>query len=299
MKLLLPLLLLLSCTAFTNAQTDSTSTDSTATPSGISFGKGGFSLGASSPSVTLKKPTITMLYGLSGVSIHGNTSTINTVGSIDVGIGGIHVRPVGKDSTVGDVSRSGVLLGFFSPDYTSKTDTAKPIVKGWKIGFLNTSGYAYLDSDKEPTLSLLHEGSMVWTSVNSTIPAGNLDGPSISAFDHSYFGYQTGAIVRYNVTNGIALDAQWQRGVLYNDFSFFGWLGSVIIEQVGVGLLDGMVMDGMKKKSVKSLPVANLILRTALSFGFSELRRSTQHFPFKSSSPMIFDGFRIGTSISF
>jgi len=298
MKIHLPLLLLFCCTVLTYAQTDSTSTDSTS-GSGIRAGKGGFSIGAESPTFTLHKPTISLLYGVSSVSVSGNTTTINKVGNMDVCFGGIDIKPVDSLATVGEVDRGWIQFGVFSPEYTSQPDTTVTQVKGWKLGTLNTSGYAYLNSNKEPTLSLLHEGSIVWTSLTATIPAGNPDSASIANFNHSYFGYQTGAIMRYNFIDGIALDAQWTRGVLYNDYSFFGWLGSIVIEQIGVGIIKGMVTSRMEKKSVASLPVANFILRAALSFGFSELRRKSQHFPFKSSSPMIFDGFRAGLSINF
>lgn len=299
--LLLLLALVLPLTL--HAQQDSTETDSTdRAPSGIRAGRRGFSISSGSLSLGLfSKPSISLHYGFVFPNLKGVGTSLASPRLLELRAGSLSYDTIPGTLSVAKVARDGLFVGIFSPEYGGKADSLAPFTEGVRGGLFFSSGYSYMRAPKEPSLTLLHDGGLVWTSLSmKKLPLASPDSAALAPFSDNFrFGNQTGFSLRYNVTDAITLDASYERTLMYNGFSFFSWIGSTALEGIAQGVLTGMVIGSMEEKSPSSVAVANLILRSALSFAIYELRRGSQYFPFGGNNPLCFDVVRVGMSFNF
>ena len=286
------------------SQQDSTSTDSTDAPNGISVGPGGVSFSAGL-GLSVRRPGLQVSYGVADFQYKTSFNpSIQPMRMIDIGLQSLVTVPLRRKSDIGRTSADRLYLQLYGANYGGTVDNMQSQLKGLRWGFDLVSGYSYLDSQGSPTISLLHRGGPVWSyntfTINSlAVPPNDPQAQLAAELAKSHFGSHTGAIIRWDLNSTFAINAEWERTMMFDDYSFFGWLGSVTLEGLSQAILGGTGIHRIETKASRSVPVANLLLRSALSFGIYELRRSKQHFPFGSTAPMVSDAFRFGLTVSF
>jgi hypothetical protein len=76
------------------------------------------------------------------------------------------------------------------------------------------------------------------------------------------------------------------------------WAGSAIIELAAQGMLDYFIKR-IGKSSPAALPIVNVLLKGALSYGLYELRQEKMNWPFPSAPPMSYDQWKVGLTFNF
>jgi hypothetical protein len=112
------------------------------------------------------------------------------------------------------------------------------------------------------------------------------------------FGTRNGAVVRFHILPLLAIDASYERSVVYRRHKFWEWLGGVIVQGSGDWLLDRFV-DRILRSTPEAVPVVNFVLKNALSYGVYELRKKNGNWPFESEAPISNDTFMVGVTMVF
>lgn len=115
----------------------------------------------------------------------------------------------------------------------------------------------------------------------------------------SHFGANTSATIGYSIGGTVTIEASYQRVLLYKNHVFFPWLGSLLLEGLAQSALSA-ALAGAQQRNPSAAAIATLVLRSALSWGIYQLRSTSgQHFPFRGSTPVLWDEFRIGLGLQF
>ncbi|MBL7997257.1 MAG: hypothetical protein JNL32_01345 [Candidatus Kapabacteria bacterium] len=307
-RLILTQMMLLCAAAVALAQTDSLRTedddDDDSTMSGIAFTKRGmkFSTGGKA---TIKEFTLRFEYGSGGVRLNDATLSPGPLRFAEIHAGNESFSPLSKTKSVMRYTHDGLFGGVFGNDMLGvRRDSTTFGLSGWRWGYRSTSGFAYTNDEGTPRLGLLHTGGLVWTYLSTQSaadptaqPQSATEYPRYAAFTNSVLGSHTGATVRYGF-GGVGITLNYQRTLMFNNYSFWGWIGSGMIEGLSQTLLTQLI-EKQLRTSPRTMPVANLLLRSALSFAFYQLRRNSQHFPFGGNTPLEFNQVTAGVNIAF
>jgi hypothetical protein len=98
--------------------------------------------------------------------------------------------------------------------------------------------------------------------------------------------------------NTLAIDASYERSIVYPRHLFWKWGMGMIIEGAGQGLVN-LFVEKILDSSPLAAPIVNFLLKNALSYGIYELRQDKMNWPFETVAPLAFDQFKIGISIVF
>lgn len=256
----------------------------------------------------LEHPCIELSTGPSSWS-YDDVSEAQTMGNIQISSGTLSLKPLRSHPSIARAEYDRVFVQLYDPEYRgSGLDSSKVWLQGWRFGFHLTSGYTTMHngggivatkSKPEPGWSLLHTGGLVWSYNTFNNLRVSADSARFKDLQSYHFGTHTGAMIRYDATSALSLSIEAERTMMFNDYSFFGWAGSSLVEGLAQSILSGSVIKSIERKSPGSVAIAALFLRTALSYGIYEARRGGQHFPFSGNKPMISDAIRIGIGVSF
>jgi hypothetical protein len=256
------------------------------------------------PVAIVKQPSLSLFYGPTSSSMNGvGRSAFNSTSSVQLQISNYTFSQLDSASTADSplmVSSTPIILEYTSPQLGFSSEIKNPVLTMTRIGMQFTSGYAYSNSQKQPTFSLLHNGgfSWQWLTIDSLLLASETERSTIAPFaTGNRFGGNRGFTARWHIGGDVSIDAQFDRLLVYNGVPFFRFVGSYAVEGISQSLLDIFLIRPLVNKESASLPVVNVILKSALSFLISELRRSSQFFPLGGNDPIINDSFRIGMTI--
>ncbi len=290
------------CNLRVNAQSDSTAADSTSI-GGVHVGGGSISISAG-VNFGFDQPCIELSFGRASMISTDFRNPVQLMGQIGIAYGRLSGTKIKSSPLVQRADNDRLYVQLYSPTYLGAEDTTMTRLSGWRFGLHLSSGYSFMQDTSTPSFSLLHTGGPLW-SFNSFEPArlaggvDTIDQRTIEGLRSSHFGSHSGFSLRWSLSSAIALQADVERTMMFHSSSFFPWFGSVLLEGISQGILSGTILRSIEIKSPKSVPYAALILRSALSFAWYELRRSKQHFPFGGNRPMVSDAARIAVSISF
>lgn len=283
-----------------SSSVDSTSGDNKKKTVNVSLG-----LNIPNPVAILKQPTFSLFYGPTSSSMDGaGRDAFNGTSSVQLQISNYTFSHLDSNYTSGSpltVSSTPIILEYSSPQLALSSKINNPVLTMTRVGMQFTSGFAYSNRENQPTLSLLHNGgfSWQWLTLDSLLLANEVERGAMTPFaTGNRFGGNRGFTARWNLGAGVSIDAQFDRLLVYNGVPFFRFLGSYALEGLSQTLVDIVVIKPLTIKESASLPIVNVVLKTAVSFLISELRRSSQFFPFGGNDPLINDSFRIGMSFA-
>ncbi len=223
---------------------------------------------------------------------------------LELDFGTLSARQIRGHAAVYRLEQTSIAVAALSPSLNFR-DESRVAVEGWRFGFRIASGHRFAPN-QQSGLYLLHAGGWTWSYVQPGVAPHRGDSLSnaqattaVEGYRTSHFGANTSATIGYSIAGILTLEVRYQRVLLYKNHVFFPWLGSIMIEGFAQSLL-GVSLQAAEKRNPHAAAIATLILRSALSWGIYELRRTTgQHFPFKGNTPMLWDEGSIGISIPF
>ncbi|MCX7930082.1 MAG: hypothetical protein N2663_05115 [Chlorobi bacterium] len=294
--------LLLLQTVFVWAQSSTTSVDDDSLETGVQIGRGtvGMRLSVSLPT-SLQLLRITGGYSIPVVNAAPRFSPALIT---ELDFGNLTAHRLRRDTSVAALDGSNITVGALVPS-AAVSDSSRVAVEGWRIGFRFASGHR-LSNDGHSGFHLLHSGGWTWSFVRpGTLPSG---GDSIAnasahgtadAYRSSHFGANTSATIGYTIGGIVAIEASYQRVLLYKNHVFFPWLGSLMLEGLAQTILKTALSHRMKQNP-RATAIATFVLQSALSWGIYQLRSTSgQHFPFAGNTPLSWNEFRMSIGIQF
>lgn len=169
----------------------------------------------------------------------------------------------------------------------------------WAIGLNGHSGYSYKLGEAQ-RLTLYHGGSLQWTRLEFLDSAeSQISQDNLNAFNESFrFGQNFESGIQLRFADNIAFDASYERNVVFPRHLFLNWIISNMTEAAAGGLIDVFV-NQVENDSPSFVPIVNFVLKSALSYGFYELRKSDMNWPFSTAAPFTYDSFKVGLTFIF
>lgn len=246
---------------------------------------------------TKGKPTISVNYGFAKMKRKDLTGAFINPGSIELRIGYISERSVKKNENILDCSNNYFHISNINSDLGSTTSSDYKS-NNWKFGLGNSSGYGYKIGNS--AIILNHGFSLDWTRLEIKSPFQNpADSTVLTQYNKSFkFGTSWNGSVQIKIIPQLAIDAAYERAVIFERHLFWKWTGSFLIEAAGQIAIDHFVGDVLKSSSYAS-PIVNFLLKNALSYGIYELKKDKMNYPFESAPPVALDQFKVGLTFVF
>ncbi|HMQ67385.1 MAG TPA: hypothetical protein PKA90_01065 [Ignavibacteria bacterium] len=246
----------------------------------------------------LRKPSIEISYGLSGLSINGNDNNLANAGMIEMKLGFTkqNISKYGKN--IINYRNNYLFLRNASSDNYSRSDNPGLSNDMWSFGVGDKKGYGV----KTGNFSILpySSNSFAWTQLTYDQTFATPDEiQALADFDGSFrFGTSTEAGINFQITQGFSIQPKYEISDVYPRSLFGKQLMSSVIEYSGLFLIDGFTRQIMKNTPVAGSFV-NFVLRNAYEYGFYQLRKNQMNWPFTSVAPLRYNTFKLGMTFTF
>lgn len=255
-------------------------------------------------SLKKSKPTISFQYGLTKAQRKDLTTSIADPALFELKLGYIKENNAwGRDDIVKHNFRY-LFLSNISNDISGKAETPGNLATNtWKFGFGRSSGYGYKLSESAAIIPY-YTYTLNWSRLDFTNPdvlnlVPEADAAIIDRYDESFrFGSSGEGGIRIQFIDNIAIEAGYERSIVFQRHLFWKWAGSAVMEGVAQGLLDTFINE-VFKSSPAAGPIVNFVLKNALAYGIYELRQEKMNWPFSSEAPLAFDQFKVGVTFIF
>ncbi len=283
--------------------TDSTAVDSTASGSGVRVGRGGVSvsLGAA---FNFEPGSFSLSYGKATLQVPDVWIPFQSLDELEFRLGGLSTTALKRTPSVAKADCDDLYVQMARSDIVSGLNSSLHRASAWRGGFSLGSGYAYMRDSTRPDWAFIHSGGLCWQSLHTevaqsgTIAADKNDRQIVQELKGG-FATHSGFSIHYGLSSTIGVQLCYERNMIFQGFSFSNWLGSLTLEGLCQLALSSTLIKRIEAKSPVSVPLAALVLRSAVSYGFYELRRSSQHFPFGGAEPLMSDALRLGLTFAF
>lgn len=246
------------------------------------------------------KPTISLQYGLSQSQRNDLNASIVDPALFEVKLGYIKDRKAwGKDNIIKHNFRYLFLSNISNNISGNDGSTDNVGTETWRFGFGRSSGYGYKLSESTAIIPY-YTYTLNWSRVDFQNDVTNEnDRRIIDYYDESFrFGTSSEGGLRIQFIDNIAIEAGYERAIVFQRHLFWKWAGSAVIEGAAQGLLDTFINE-VFKSSPAAGPIVNFVLKNALAYGIYELRRDKMNWPFSSEAPLTFDQFKVGVTFVF
>ncbi len=245
------------------------------------------------------RPTLSFDYGISNISLKDFNESFAKPGMLELKLGYTHQS---SDDVVGyilDYNFKYFYISNFSTDLSGGAINAGELKTDlWRFGFGRASGYGYKLGGA--AIIPYYSYSVDWSQlrmVDAPLNANDLN--TTNLFNESFrFGTSTEGGIRFQIIPHLALDAGYQRSIIFPRHLFWKWTGSALIEAAGQWGIDGFVNEVLDS-SPYAVPVVSFVLKNALSYGIYELRKDEMNWPFESASPLMYNQFKLGVTFVF
>lgn len=249
------------------------------------------------------RPTVDLSYGQSHITLKNSALDFRDAGLLELRLGYTYLSKSSFHKKITRLENNYLFGSYISSKINTRNSSAED--KTWRFGLGNSSGYGYL-LGKKSSLVFYNANSITWTRYDDGFPLAmtpeDLSGYryiTLSDFNQSFrFGTSTEAGIIIPIAGFVNLQAQFDRTLVFPRHLFWKHLGSVMIELIGQGAVDGFV-NAIMKSSPFAGPIINFLLKNALSYGIYELRREKMNWPFESREPLLFDSFKAGFTFTF
>ncbi|MBZ0198558.1 MAG: hypothetical protein K8H86_01735 [Ignavibacteriaceae bacterium] len=246
-----------------------------------------------------KHPTISVLYGLSQISLRQFGSKFAEPALMELKLG--YTRQDTLDNACG------VLWHKFNYAYVSNITTDLKKVSAlnpdletnlWRFGFGWEKGYGYQFGSSQ--IIPYHASGLEWSRLKMIEqPSLNPDKITTNYFDNSFrFGTHSETGIRINPIPNISLEVGYERAAIFPRLLFWKWACSALIEVAAQSMLDKF-LDEVSDASPYAVPIVSALLKGALSYGIYELREEKMNYPFNSASPIMYNQVKFGMTFMF
>lgn len=250
---------------------------------------------------TGRRPLIDLSYGTLRQTVPGLVQEAGRRGSLELRLGSSRTDPLDDASSVLEVRRSALGVAMITTDLASPPEPPVLAATSWRVSAWRAHGYGYaLDEEGASALFLTTGGSLAWTRLAVDDPI--LTGPDrdlLGLWDGAFrFGTTVDAGIGVQLSPLVTVHGGFERSLVFRRHLFGKWLGSAALEGIAGWGLDRFIRR-IERATPEAVPVVHFILRTALSTGFSQLRRKSMNWPFSSEAPLVDEGFRAGVTFVF
>jgi hypothetical protein len=249
-----------------------------------------------------RTPSLTLSYGFVQTGLDGLSQSLYSPRSFELRLGGMRQDLETKSEYVVQHRNDYLSVGVATKDLGGEVKAREIGFTTWTagLGWERGYGYKFTSANEGPAIHLLVAHGVQWG--NLALKGGISNGPD-STLMESYeggirFSTKSGGVIRFHILPLLALDAGYERMVMYRKHKFWEWLGSVIVEGSGEWVIDRFV-DRILSTSPGAAPIVNFVLKNAVSYGVYELRKKNGSWPFESEAPMTYDTFRVGITMVF
>lgn len=250
------------------------------------------------------KPTISLQYGMGQIQRDDMGSSIADPGLFELKLGYMRDKQAWRSDNIIKHNFRYIFLSNISNDISGKEGSGIDLATDtWKFGFGRSSGYGYKLSESSAIIPY-YTYTLNWSRVDFTKPdirtfVPDTDGDIIDYYDESFrFGTSSEGGLRIKFIDNIALEAGYERSIVFQRHLFWKWAGSAVIEGAAQGLLDTFINE-IFESSPAAGPIVNFVLKNALAYGIYELRQEKMNWPFSSEAPLTFDQFKVGVTFMF
>lgn len=256
-----------------------------------------------------KLPVLQINYGFNTLKLLDNDyeSSLNKFPNFEARLGTYHEN-VNSANKIVKFNSNTVYVSLFNQEYGSNTsDNNKSLftAKMFRFGFFDSKGYGY-DLGENASLILYTGGGVNWSRIISKVPEFKDTNTNFykdqailnTIGDDLRFGQEFETGIKVKLFKPLALNASFERSVIFPRHLVFDWLVSNIIEGIGNKMLDSFSKSVMKSSAAAG-PIVNFVLKTVYEYGFYELRKSKMNWPFNSVSPLLVDSYKVGLSFEF
>lgn len=212
------------------------------------------------------------------------------------------IRPENKvqDDAIFKITRSGLFIGNFSTKWFS-SQNGNLDISMWRFGVdFSDDGWGYKLATNT-YLFFVFGNSLIWSKidVDELSVLQQPDSLLLGIFSEQLrFGNAFHSGVSLVLFKGFSLDFRFERALIYPGHKFWYWFGSYLIEGVSHYLLDRFIEEVLES-SPKAAPIVNVLLKSALSYGIYELRKTKMNWPFNTESPLLNNNFKFGLTFMF
>jgi hypothetical protein len=248
------------------------------------------------------EPVITLNYGQSVLTLKDFEYTFSDPGLLEIGLGFFDRRYFNGNTGIIDYLGRHLTITHISTDIGSGSGSEGLKASFWRFGLSVQDGFGYSLSSPASGTSLLltHSTGITWVNMDitrpETIPPGELMTDRFE--DAVRFGGLTEAGIHLYMSNMFAIQASFERSIIYERHLFWKWVGSVMLEGAAQELI-GLFVDRIMETSPTAGPIVNFLLKNSLAYGVYELRKSSMNWPFDTTVPLFFDTFKVGMSFAF
>ena len=244
-------------------------------------------------------PTININYGSGKMNLKSINQNFAKPGMVELKLGYTTEKTYGESDYILKYKFNYFHLSNFTPDLSGSKNSDGLNTDAWRFGFGSASGYGY-DLGCGYSIMPYYQSSIDWTKIDmKTTPTAAADVYTTDLFNKTFrFGNSMEGGIQFKFMNTFAVDASYERSVVYPRHLFWKWGMGMIIEEAGQGLLN-VFIDKILDSSPVAAPIVNFVLKNALSFGIYELRQDKMNWPFETVAPLAFDQFKVGVTIVF
>jgi hypothetical protein len=242
-------------------------------------------------------PTISFNYGFSKMNLKSINQNFTKPGMLELKVGYTTEKSYNGSDNVLKYKFNYLHISNFTPDLAGNKITTDLNTNTWRFGFGWASGYGY-DFGGGFSIIPFHSGSIDWTKMDMhSTPATTADLNTTNLFNKDIrFGNSFQGGIQLKFMNSVAIEASYERSVVYPRHLFWKWGMGMVIEGAGQGLVD-LFIDKVLDSSPAAAPIVNFLLKNALSYGIYELRQDKMNWPFETVAPLTFDQFKVGITI--
>ena len=247
-----------------------------------------------------KKPTISLIYGLSNISRDDVQESFADNALIELKLGYTSKKTTSYADYIEKLTYNYAFLNYNSTSLAGGTsDTSEIETKNWQFGLGWSKGYGYKIGSQSAIIPY-YSSTLSFTEIdfqNDSLNANDED--IMNRYSGTFrFGSSSEFGVRGQITNLIILEAGYETAAVFEGWLFWKWAGSAVIEVAANGVLDVFIKE-VFKSSPAAGPIVFFVLKGALGYGLYELRKGEMNWPFPSAPPVAMDNFKFGMTFTF
>jgi hypothetical protein len=243
-----------------------------------------------------EKPSIEASYGLANIGREGSGIGLADAGMLELKLGFTTQRNSSYGKNVLRYMNSFSYLSYFSTDLAKRNENQGLSSQMWRFGTGKKDGLGV----RIGSFSIMPytATTIAWSRFNSTGSLTGIAAP-LADFEETFrFGTTAESGLNLNVTNGVSLQAKYERSLIFPRHLFMKWAGSKIVEEGGLALLDGFTSEVLDNQPVAGT-IVNFLLKSGYLYGINELRVTDMNWPFGGEAPMNYDTFKLGMTFTF
>lgn len=255
------------------------------------------------------KPAIELNYGFAEPKHDKLASKLAKAGIVEIKLGYISIG--NNDDCVFDFKENYTFASRIATALKSEKAGVDELSSDlYRFGLGRRTGYGY---DFGPVrIFLYNENAAVWSKLdmdyypsgiavpqNDQVEYVSNDNKIINRFnDEIRFGTLAEGGIRVELARTISLNAGYETAVVFPRYMAWKHLGSLIIEEAGLNVLDNFV-DEVFDSSPVAAPIVNFVLKNGFSYAFYSLKKEKMNWPFKTETPLTYETFKLGITFTF